>query len=718
MLDPASTHALVRIGNALASADPADQLGVVHAVLAELGIVPYVVGSGDPWLRLRHGPKELSLRLTREAPSAAFKSLLSSMLSLWLARTVEHDEGYRVHERMDSLSSASFEGLFFHDNGVVLDANQRLSELLGYELDEIVGAQLMARCIAPEDLPRVYELIASGFEGSYVITVIRKDGSRFSAELQVKRGSLGDRPVRIAAIRDVTERERTQVLLRESEQRLRNLAEATFDLTLVSRDGIIVDVAGPLEEVLGYTRDNFVGHHVFDFVWRGEDSKVAERIAERIEGSYEWAGVAANGEVVPFEIVAVQSTLNGAPVRLTAVRDLRPAKRQEAERLKLQQDLERSQRLDSLGVLAGGIAHDFNNLLVGVLGYAELLQARLAEPFDRELLQGILDAGNRAASLTAQMLAYAGQKELGPRTPIDLGELLRELRSLFDAALPKNARVVLSADEACFVLGNRATMTQVLMNLLTNAADALGGQAGTIVASVRRIRLPDDRFAAALGAKVEPGEWVLVEVSDTGCGMKPETEARIFEPFFTTKEQGHGLGLAACLGIVASHGGAMHLETRADEGSTFFVLLPAHAARPEPVARAEAAVPVAVHGPVLVVDDEPMVRTQLRYALRQRGYEIEEAGDGQAALRALEDGADERFSAVVLDVILPDLSGIEVLRRLRERGGRVPVVLASGYHDAALELDPKSFQGFLIKPYSLEQLFGTLERAIAQGRGP
>ena len=319
-----------------------------------------------------------------------------------------------------------------------------------------------------------------------------------------------------------------------------------------------------------------------------------------------------------------------------------------------------------------------------------------------------MEAGQRAAGLTAQMLAYAGKGEIGPRAAVDLGELVKQLRVLLDATLSKKAHVTLSIEDGNLVLCNRATLTQLMMNLLTNASDALLDEQGTIGVRVASVTQPDARFARALGARVGPGRWVLMEVSDTGVGMAEATRLRIFEPFFTTKAQGHGLGLAACIGIVSSHGGAILVESELGRGSTFSVLLPAYqgeaavAASPAPRERA-------AQRRVLVVDDERLVRVHLRKALESQGYEVTEAASGSAGLAALE---HETPSVVLLDVTMPDISGIEVLRRIREQGSTVPVILSSGYHAAALDVEQDSFQGFLAKPYTLGELLEAVGRVL------
>jgi PAS domain S-box-containing protein len=624
------------------------------------------------------------------------------------------DEQSRLRERYELLSSASFEGLLIHADGKVIEVNDRLCEMHGYERHELLSGDILRMCVAPEDVPGVLEHIAGGFQGGYIVTGIRKNGSRFRSEVLTKQGRLDQRPVRIGAIRDVTERERTNALLRESEARFRELAEAAFDLTLFTREGVILDVRGATERVLGRSRDELVGRMVFDFMAPSAVPDAQRMVSENRLGFIDVTAVDAAGNLVPTLALVVSGTLDGQPVRVAAVRDMRPAQRLEAERRGLEQQVQRTQRLDSLGVLAGGIAHDFNNLLAGVLGNAEILRDRLTAPDDQEIATAIITAAQRAAALTRQMLAYAGQRDLGRREPVDVGQLVRELRGLLGATLSKKAELELLVDEATVVMGDQVTLGQVVMNLLTNASDALGDRPGRITVRARHVSEVDARWDHAQGATVGPGRWVLVEVEDTGAGMDEATRGRAFEPFFSTKERGHGLGLAACLGIVRAHGGALLVESALGRGSRFSVLLPASdaaAAVGEAPRAADATRPCRV----LVVDDEAIVRGQMRRSLELRGYTVVEAADGRTALAALAP-ADVEVDVVVLDMTMPDLDGAEVLLRLRAAGSRVPVVVSSGYLDVAVErrLPRGEFQGFLAKPYSATELVTAIERARAQ----
>jgi two-component system, cell cycle sensor histidine kinase and response regulator CckA len=692
----------------------------LEAALVELrqaGIGPHR-GPGEPWLELngpgQHvalSPGEAALRAPPGSElDAELHAGVAALLRVSLARAAEHRELLAVRERLALLSSASFEGIIVHVDGKVVDVNSRLLEMLGCERSDLIGPGVDSSWfVTPEDLARVRQRVRDRIEGPCLATIIRKDGSRFLAEAQATQGTFGERPVRMVALRDVTERERSAALLGESETRLRELAEAAFDYIVFSRDGVIVEVTGRVDEVLGYRRDEMVGHSVMSFVAPQSMARAREILTQRLLGAVEAFGLAKSGEHVPVAALVVETTLRGQPVRMAAIRDLRETHRLEAERRKHDELRQRSQRLESLGVLAGGIAHDFNNLLTGVLGNAGLLAEALVEPQDLELCSAIGEAAQRAADLTAQLLAYAGRRELGPRRPLDVSSLWREIGALLGSRLAAATRIEQRLAADCVVLGDRATLTQVFMNLLTNAADACG-PTGTITVRTHRLAHPDARWQTALGARVGEGDWVMVEVEDDGAGMSPETLERIFEPFFTTKARGHGLGLASCLGIVSAHGGALLVESEPARGTTFFVLLPA--------ARAivtETPASPAVLEPrqrcILVIDDEPTVRAFLCRSLARRGFSLREAGGGSEGLRVL---ADAKPDLIVLDLGMPDLDGAEVLRRLRADGLSIPVIIASGHVDSATEhrLAPGSFQEFLRKPFSPAELFAAVDKVL------
>ncbi|HEX6241578.1 MAG TPA: ATP-binding protein, partial [Polyangiales bacterium] len=584
---------------ALDDAHPQQGLELALTVLRERGLA---APDGQVWLELTRGARTLRLALASgaEAPDAPRASLIGHLMSVALTRAVEYEERERLEERNTLLSHAAFEGLAIHVDGVPVEANTRMAEMLRCERHELLAPSALARFMAPEDMPTVMARIRERLEAVFIVTLVRKDGTRFRAEFRSKQGQLGERPVRVVALRDVTDQERTAALLRESERRLRQILEETFDNVVIVRDGVVLHVGGKQAPFFGVSAEELLGRSVIDYIAPHARADMIRRFQDQSAGTYETTAISPAGEQIPVQVVSVISTLDGEPVRVAGLRDLREERRLEAERQRLARHVERSQRLESLGVLASGLAHDFNNLLVGVLGSAELLLPRLSAPEDRVLAENILTAGERAAGLTRQMLVYAGRREIRAPEPVDLGALWLELRGLLDAALSKRAVIELTLAPDSVVLGERSTLMQVLMNLLTNASDALEGGPGRIHVSTRHAQQLDARWAEALGSNASAERWIVVEVRDSGAGMDEATRARIFEPFFTTKSKGHGLGLGACLGIVASHGGRMLVESAPGKGSTFALALPATHMRPTTSTPSE---PAPRPCRVLIIDD-------------------------------------------------------------------------------------------------------------------
>ncbi len=711
-----TTRAAVLAG--LSAEDPRAGLQAALDALARVGLSTTAPAADQaPWLTWRADAHGKPLHLFRKHDAVVgdddedARELVREAIAALRLRVHEREQLRMIRERLDLLSHASFEGLFFHVDGRILFANERVAEMLGSTVEDFYAPGAIQRVIAPEDIGRVMQRIASGDEGSYVITCVREDGSRFLAELQAKQGKLGERPVRVVAVRDVTEREHHANRLRESEARLRGLAESTFDMLAVTREGMVIDVGGRNVRMLGREPEEMIGRPIFDFVAPSAHAVTRDVITQQRTTPFESLLVAKDGELVPVEVVGGNATFQGQPVRFAGIRDLRDAKRAEAERHRLQARTERGQRLEALGVLAGGIAHDFNNLLVGINGNAELLGLQELDEDQRQLVDAIVSAGQRASNLTRQLLAYAGRRSVPGTEPVDVGALLEELRTALSGTLAPQADLRLHLTPGCVVAGDHATLSQVLMNLLTNASDALEGKPGRIDVHVRRSTVPDARWDDALGARVGPGSWVEVTVRDDGMGMEPSTRARIFEPFFTTKTAGHGLGLAGCLGILEAHRGAVLVESAPGEGSVFSLLLPAA----QTTATSESP-PSDVAGlepcKVLIVDDDAVVRRQLARMLALRGFEVEEAESGGMALARLPEVNPE---LVVMDYEMTDINGLECAQRMRDRGYDAPILMMSAYYAPGAEglLATGVIQAFLAKPYDLR----SLSRAIARARG-
>lgn len=383
----------------------------------------------------------------------------------------------------------------------------------------------------------------------------------------------------------------------------------------------------------------------------------------------------------------------------------------EAEQRELESSLREAQKLESLGLLAGGVAHDFNNLLVGVLGNASLALDDLpADSRVRANVEQIELAALRAADLTKQMLAYSGNSRLVAE-PLDISLLVDEMAHLLEVAVSKKATLHLQLDRRLgMVNGDRGQLSQVVMNLITNAAEAVGDGGGSIF--IRTARVGPDEVASFQGVDGVPdaGSYAIVEVRDTGSGMDPETLRRIFEPFFTTKFTGRGLGLAAVCGIVRGHGGHITVESVPGEGTTFRVLLPALDQIAEPAVPIVRPVPTG-RGTVLVVDDEESVRAVARGMLEHAGFDVLTAASGSDAVAALR-LRHARLVAAVVDMSMPGLNGVETARALRGLDPRLPIVLSSGYTTDTVD-DPPPHTRFLQKPYTMEELLELIRDAIA-----
>jgi signal transduction histidine kinase/ActR/RegA family two-component response regulator len=391
------------------------------------------------------------------------------------------------------------------------------------------------------------------------------------------------------------------------------------------------------------------------------------------------------------------------------------AKREEEQR-KTEEVLRNSQRLESLGVLTGGIAHEFNNLLSAMLGNLNLTQTRLSPDHPGQRTLALAEkAVQRATELTRQMLAYSGQVHFVVK-PLDLNLAVHEISHLLRVTLSKQAILRLDlAPELPAILADAAQIQQVMLNLVTNASEALGSNKGSIILRTRTEDLDQQELAAFCpGQDLEPGNYVTLEVADTGCGMGPDLLERIFDPFFTTKPMGHGLGLSAMHGILRTHHAGIHIQSAPGSGSTFTILFPAAIASPLMLAEEYDRQGQSFQGLALVADDEPLILEFVTDALESMGFEVIQAEDGhEAVTRFLEHPQEIRLA--ILDFTMPRMNGIEVFNELRAHQPTLPVILSSGYDpEAAVRgLMDQGQAWFLPKPYLMKELRRVVCEAMA-----
>jgi len=386
------------------------------------------------------------------------------------------------------------------------------------------------------------------------------------------------------------------------------------------------------------------------------------------------------------------------------------------ERRQHEDSLRQTQRLESLGVLAGGIAHDFNNLLAGIQGNLSLAQGFLSTGHPAQgYLKTSEDTIQRAANLARQMLAYSGRGVVMVRL-LQLNTLIQEMMELLQVTLPKKVeiRFNLDPDLPC-IEADENQMQQVVMNLVTNAAEAIGDREGTITLTTRRATMDASSLRRMeLDRPLVEGAYVLFEVADTGSGMDAVTLERIFEPFFTTKFSGRGLGLSAIQGILRGHGAGIRIQSALGQGTRFCLGFPAR----EKETSIEIPSPGASHsafiGTVLLAEDDPTVREATRELLESLGCTVLEASDGEEAVAIYRERA-HLISVIILDLTMPRMDGREALREIHRIRPGAPVILTSGHNEleALQEMDADQIVGFLAKPYRFHQLEAILGKAIA-----
>ncbi len=383
----------------------------------------------------------------------------------------------------------------------------------------------------------------------------------------------------------------------------------------------------------------------------------------------------------------------------------------EQERQRLELQVLNSQKLESLGLLAGGVAHDFNNTLTAILGYVQLLTENPSlDSESQDFLYQIDKASQRAASLCRQLLAYSGKGQFVVE-PIDASALILETAELLQVSTPKKTRVQLDlASNLPMILADASQLRQVVMNLITNATEAIGTETGVVTIQTRLTEMDQKQLGDNLAGNLcMAGSYVQIQVTDSGGGMDTETMKSVFDPFFTTKTSGRGLGMAAVLGIVRSLRGCILCESELGSGTSFVVALPPterlkETSTPEPTGTT-----LGVTGTVLIVDDEPAVRSVIAKALKQIGLRVILAEDGQAGVDLFKLHADD-ISLCLIDLSMPRMGGREALRIIRQHRPQTRVILMSGYTTDELDHTASSDQAnaFLDKPFNLKDLISTV----------
>lgn len=523
-------------------------------------------------------------------------------------------------------------------------------------------------------------------------------------------------------VQDVTEARRAEKALRLTQFAMDHVAEAAYWL---GSDGQVIYVNHAACEQLGYARRELLRMTAIEIAadfpaeaWPGHWAELKARGHLRIEVDHR----RKDGSVFPVEISANFLEFDGREFNCAFVMDLTDRKAAETKQRQTEARWQHAQKLESLGVLAGGIAHDFNNILAAIMGYADLALMELPPAVSaRDSLEEIVKASGFAAELTKQMLAYSGKGKFSMEL-MSLNEVLRTMMPLMDIAVSKNVRIRNTlVPELPLIEGDPDQIRQIIMNLVINGSEAIGEDEGVLSVRTGHMQCGRAYLRNSYIEEDQPeGFYVFLEVSDSGCGMSPQTEAKIFEPFFTTKFTGRGLGMAAVLGIVRGHGGVIKVDSEPEEGTTIKVLFPARdGLGAEGRVPREDTVPMESwrgSGTILVVDDNDTVRNLACNLLQTLGFDVLTAADSVQALELFKAHGDQ-ISLVLLDLTMPRIDGHETFQQLRALRPDVRVILSSGYsqQDLTQRFTGEAFSGFIQKPYRLQALAAVLKQALEEG---
>ncbi len=666
---------------AAVGADLADLLdGRAGATVATVGVSRGSEGETDLQLEIAVSP------LGDGAARACFVVLRD--LGAIAGDEAERLRGYRrIVDRANDL-------VFAHDlEGRILYANAATRRALGYEPDELVG--MSVKSVVPPGAAddamwerRRRRMAGDATTFLYEVDLVAKDGRSVPYEVGSTSIEEGGRTVAVFVIaRDITERRRAQEALRRSEERFRAAAEGGFDAFFLMEairdaggsvcDFRIVELNERALELVGVRREHLIGRSFRETVKTpGRDAFIAKcaRVMETgrpFEEEFQPESPDVRAAWVRHQVIPV-----GDGVAVTA-RDV-------TERHRLEEELRHSQRMEAVGRLAGGIAHDFNNLLTAINGYGELLLSRVPEDDALRIdVHEICSAGERAAALTQQLLAFSRRQLLKPER-LDLSAVVADMDKMLRRLIGEHIGVETRlAPDPCLVHADRGQLQQVVMNLVVNARDAMES-GGTLTLETANLGGDGPDVRREPGAP--PGRYAMLLVRDTGCGMDEETLAHVFEPFFTTKPSGKGtgLGLSMVYGIVQQSGGQVAARSKPGQGSTFRIFLPlapaeaAVAAAPAPEAAAAGG-----RETVLLVEDEALVARLAERVLSEAGYTVLRASDGVEAEQVFQQHSGT-IDLLVSDVVMPHLGGPELAERLRTARTDLPVLFLSGYNDSAV----------------------------------
>jgi len=671
----------------------------------------------------------LSKRM-RQLEGSHFQSPFQKQLQSYQQRIAEKSEALeKARIWSELIIKGSMDAIIRVDqSGAIQSWNPMAEEVFGYKKSEIVG-RLLEDTLLPK---RLHNAHLKNFHrhlkrGRGALMNLRiegiaqcKDGSELPVEFIGSVVKQGDTLAYAMVLRDISERKATEKALRDSHTNLEVLVEertgkvrdlaAIIEVSLnlvgmADQQGNVLYINPAGRKTLGLRKNASLDGMKSKHFHSPETNKTLteEILPQAIKyGTVETECEFIDQDSKPVPMACTFMALpdrHGNPVHMAVVaRDLR-------NEIALQQQIEHVDRLESLGVLAGGIAHDFNNILTAIIGNAELA-VRKVDTYSpaKSHLDSIKQSGLQAANLCKQMLAYSGKGSFIIQS-LDLSRLVTEMVTLLEVSIDKKVRLRLELDKPLPTIdGDITQIQQIIMNLVINASEAMDKAGGTVAVTTGLMQVDEEYLKKSLH-KVgsSAGNFVYIEVSDSGCGMDAETQKKIFDPFFTTKFTGRGLGMSAVLGIVNGHKGILNLHSERNVGTTFKIAFPVSSIS-NAVSLEQKDTKVLKHcsGKVLVIDDEESIRELACILLKDMGYSVVTAVDGQDGLEVFQKHQKE-LTGVILDMTMPRMNGEDCFHELQKISPNVQVILSSGYseEDATDCFQGKGLAGFIQKPYQI-----------------
>jgi PAS domain S-box-containing protein len=671
--------------------------------LGEMGVVE------TKWIRKDGALRNVSIRASRADVDT----------HVWTVDDVtdrmEGEKRLRLSEqRFRALFESAGDAIAILKDGVIADCNEKTLALFARTREEMLGRPILNFSLPfqPDGTlsgDRMEEQTKAGSSGAtrhFEWRFFRPNGAFFDADVGLSGLETYGEGYLQAVIRDVTERKRLEDELKRLNTAIEQAAEA---IIITDAEGLIQYVNPAFEKITGYSRREVAGRTPRILKSGTHDPSFYRDLWKTIKGGAVWTGRITNrrkdGELIQ-EDVAISPFLNSAG-RLTGFMALT---RNVTEEVKLETQLRHTQKVEVIGQLAGGIAHEFNSILTAIMGYASLLKLKTnGDDVRGPYVEQILGATDKAAGLTRSLLDFGRKRIINPK-PLALNEIVTGLQVLLSRLLSEDIEVRMElSPEKPVVMADAGQMDQVLMNLVTNARDAM--ENGGVLTIRTGMRVIDEESARKDGFG-RPGAYALISVSDTGSGMDEETKGRLFEPFFTTKGvgEGTGLGLSVVYGIVEQHGGHINVTSEPGRGTTFDVYVPLTEGAP---ARTEANEPSLPRGTetILLAEDDADLRRLLCMVLKEHGYTTIEAEDGSDAVKK---ALGHEIDMIVTDVVMPKMNGWEAYQQIKKVKPHVPTLFVSGYTDDIIHRKGILDEGlnFLPKPITPAQLLGKVRSVL------